>query len=236
MDALRSLVQPLVNGSSVIERHKVRCPRRNGRDRPQSEQPGVIFPDGAPITSFLSSTFLSRTPALSSHTTRPRAGLCGAFPTFFRHLRIPPYTFIDTFPRHRDPALPRCNYHPNSLRPPSRAHSPRLPLPTCHIHPVSLLAHTLPPYSLPVFPLKSSLHSFLHFCLSRAYPHDPPAFLPSPAFPHPSSLSLSLSLLFHSTFSLRPLCFIPTPRLCLHLIILTPSSSFTASNGTALAN
>ncbi|KAJ7752293.1 hypothetical protein B0H16DRAFT_1887243 [Mycena metata] len=135
-----------------------------------------------PLSAFLF-RFANTRAVLPYHPSVRRLARC--FPYTFRILHPYMYTFLVRLPA---PPCPPALQLPTTipiLRALLLAHSPRLPLPTGHIHPVSLLVHTLSFHPIasciPLF----SVSPFLHF---RAHPRDPPTFLPSPAFPHPSFL------------------------------------------------
>ncbi|KAJ7762681.1 hypothetical protein B0H16DRAFT_1719122 [Mycena metata] len=175
------------------------------------------FRDGA-YTSYLSIYFVSTSflsySAFSFRFANTRAVLPYHPPArrlarCFPYISSPPFASHRTpssynFPRH--PALPRCNFPPPSqFSTPSFSRALPAPAASHWLHSLRvLLAHTLQPYSLPIFslflpplpPLPRTPARSSHF---PSLPCFPTPILPS--FPSTSSLSL----LFHSTFSLRPL-------------------------------
>ncbi|KAJ7727470.1 hypothetical protein B0H16DRAFT_1894437 [Mycena metata] len=175
---------PLVNRSSVIDIDGMRLVVLGGTiETARRVSSSAIFPDGAllrrgppvrlvyvgaletvrtrPTFPFTSYSFRSYTSIRLPIPFREHPRVLSLH--FFATFRIPPYTFLRILvhlPASPCPPAPQlATYHPNSLPPPSRAHSPRLPLPTYHIHPASLLAHTLPPYSLPTSTSASPAHT-----------------------------------------------------------------------------
>ncbi|KAJ7727489.1 hypothetical protein B0H16DRAFT_1894448 [Mycena metata] len=222
MDTLPPLVQPLVIdgiklvvlGGTVETARRVSSPAWNHFiNYVRTRLPFRIPPIYHPITSFRSYTSAFPFRFANTRAVFPYHPFARRLARFFPYIFSPPFAFllvhIPRTPSRATVTLPSraatSHHHPNSLRPPSRAHSPRLPLPTCHIHPVSLLAHTLPPYSVPVLPFlcvppsTSPSRAHTRAALPLSFPpllsHTHPSFLPPPpsssssTLPSPSALS-----------------------------------------------